>query len=507
MKIKFAAFLIVIGTLHLPAQNPNRPVPADVPSYEFVQHDSSAYGYYLTAPFKLGPTATPVPKHAMILDDKGYLFWYKPLFAQILLDFKYHPAQQQFSFINNQNPQDIRYNLMDTDFQLLDSFTTINGVDPDLHEFQISSDQTYLLSGIRDSIIDLSNYVFNFTLGSSQTNVIGFVVQELDENHQLLFQWNSNDYVHPTEAYEFYGYLASDFDYSHGNAIHEDYDGGLLLSFRNTNAIYKINRVSGALEWQLGGKSSSFTFTNDNGFSAQHDVRRLPNGNISLYDNANMADPPKISRAVEYSLDTINWTATKVWEYKYDPGFFCNAMGNHQTTDSRNHLVNYGISYRPQPSFVLTDDNGNLLTELFFQDSFVSYRSFVFDIPALQQVQRPAISCAQEGNSITLSAPPGFDRYAWSTGENSSSITVHETGTYQVWVNHGAGMLGSEPFILNNIDNACGVSGTDAPVSIDNQSIIGYYDLLGRPILQPLKGGMYVVRYANGTAKLQFWKE
>lgn len=499
---------LLFNMLQLSAQNFNRPVPADIPPYEFIRYDTNYYGYYMTAPFQLGAASGPsggiYPKPTMILDSAGYLFWYMPVYSPILLDFKYHPAQQVFSFINYKSPDDIRFTLMDTDFQVIDSFTTVNGIRPDLHELTITANQTYLLSGVYDTIMDLSAYLFNGNPGNSQTSVIGFAVQEFDEAHQLLFQWKSTDHIHPTRAYDFYGYAPAHFDYAHGNAIWEDDDGGLLLSFRTTNGIYKINRTSGDVEWELGGKNSSFTFVNDNGFSAQHDIRRLPNGNVSLFDNANMAPLIQISRALEYSLDTVNWVATKVWEYRHDPAFFSFAMGNHQTTGNRQHLVNYGMNFQPNPTFVLADDNKNVLSELFFQDSFVVYRSFIFDLP-LQQIQRPPITCTQNVGSVTLSAPPGFERYTWSTGETGSSITVDETGTYMLWVNHGAGMLGSEPFILDDLNTACQASSAASPESIENQEIIGYYDLLGRQVSWPVRGNLYVIRYKNGAGRLQFW--
>jgi len=502
--------LFVLNSLHANAQNFNRPVPAEVSPYEFIQYDTTFHGFYLTAPFPLGAAIADSlvnkPKTAMILDAQGYLLWYAPLFSQNLLDFKYHPAQQQYSWIHYKSAEDIRFTLLDANLQLTDSFTTVNGILPDLHEFRITSDQTYLLSGISDSIMDLSAYSFNGVPGSSQTHAIGFVVQEFDEAHQLLFQWNSNDHVHPTEAYENYGYSPAGFDYAHGNAITEHPDGSLLLSFRNTNAIYKVNRQNGQVEWILGGKSSSFTFPNDPGFSAQHDVQILPNGNITLFDNANMAAPPKISRAVEYSLDTMNWTANRVWEYKYTPGFLSPAMGNHQTTADRFHLINYGLNYRPNPSFVLTDDEGNLLSQLFFQDSLVSYRSFIFELP-MQQIARPVVSCNQENGVLTLSAPAGYNRYEWSTGESGAAISIDQPGEYQVWVNYGAGMLGSAPFVVSDLANACQSSGTASPLLIENKTVTGYYDVLGRQIERPVKGNLYVIRYSNGTAKMNFCTE
>jgi hypothetical protein len=343
------------------AQPVQRPVPAGVPAYSFEVFDSTVNGYYLATPFRFGAANMTGVLPLIILDAQGYLLWYLPQNARNLINFKYHPEQEIYTYgKSTAGPLSLRNHVLDKHFQPLDSFATVQGVEPDAHDFLPTSNQTYLVAGAKDSIMDLSAFLFNGTPGSPTTHAIGFVVQEFDEDHNLLFSWNSNDFIHPSEAYGFYGYNANNFDYCHGNTIEEDTDGHLLLSFRHLNAVYKIHRQTGAVLWKLGGKSSSFTFTNDLGFSGQHDVRRLPNGNIALFDNANTSPPPRISRAVEYALDTLTWTATKVWEYRYQPGFFSPAMGGHQTTETRQHLLSYGLIFRPHPSFVLTNDAGAL---------------------------------------------------------------------------------------------------------------------------------------------------
>ncbi len=498
--------LVLFCAITLFGQTPNRPVPARIPAYEFVLHDSSYQGYYLTAPFRLGAGAAGAPPAAMILDSRGYLLWYMLPDALNLIDFKFHPGTQQYQFVRYKSPQQVWFTLMDTGFNPVDSFTTVNGILPDIHDFQISKNNTFLLAGASDSVMNLSTYLFDGVPGNANTHAIGFVVQEFDANHQLLFQWDSNDHIHPGDTYAGYGYNANNFDYCHGNAIEEDADGNLLLSFRNLDAVYKIERQTGAVLWILGGKKSTFAFPNDAGFSGQHDARLLPNGHIALFDNANMAAPPKISRAVEYSLDTVNGVATKVWEYLYNPAFFSPAMGGHQTTTDRRHLINYGLNYRPNPSMVLVDDAGKLLSELFFADSFMSYRAYLSDLP-LNGVQRPQISCSQNGGTVTLSAPSGYDRYAWSTGEDAASISVSGTGTYQLWVNQGTGMLGSEPFVIEDLSMACPASGVSEAGAGKDQTIIGYYDLLGRAVAAPVPqsgnpGRLYMVRFADGRAKI-----
>ena len=52
--------------------------------------------------------------------------------------------------------------------------------------------------------------------------------------------------------------VANHFDYFHINSIDVDADGHLLVSARNTWAVYKVHRRTGEVLWRLGGKRSSF---------------------------------------------------------------------------------------------------------------------------------------------------------------------------------------------------------------------------------------------------------
>ncbi|HAD13416.1 MAG TPA: hypothetical protein DCF33_13395 [Saprospirales bacterium] len=505
MLIRTICSLLLFSTLAT-AQPIQRPVPTGVPGYAIEVFDSTVSGYYLATPFRFGVPNSVLP--LVILDAQGYLLWYLPQNARNLINFKYHPKQEVYTFgKSTAGPLSFRNHVLDKNFQPLDSFTTVQGVQPDIHDFLPTSNQTYLVAGEKDSIMDLSAFVFSGIPGSPNTRAIGFVVQEFDEDHNLLFSWNSNDFIHPTESYTFfYGYNANNFDYCHGNTIEEDSDGHLLLSFRHLNAVYKIHRQTGAVLWKLGGKSSSFTFINDAGFSGQHDVRRLPNGNVALFDNANVSPPPRVSRAVEYALDTLTWTATKVWEYRYQPGFFSPAMGGHQTTETRLHLLSYGLIFRPIPSFVLVNDAGALLATGFFQDSVMSYRVHFQDLP-LANLQRPEIQCSWQNGALTLTAPPGYDQYAWSTGESSASIEVTLPGVYQLWAGDANGMVGSAPFQVNDPATACAASPVLEPEVRQNQVITGYFDLLGRRLPGPpgevFAGQWYVVQFADGHAEKQ----
>ena len=105
----------------------------------------------------------------------------------------------------------------------------------------------------------------------------------------------------------------------HANAIDIDFDDNLLLSSRGLDEITKINRVTGDIIWRFGGSQNEFTFINDYPFTHQHSIKSLGSNRYLLFDNGNFSSQytgtVNISRAVEYELDTVLMTATKVWEF------------------------------------------------------------------------------------------------------------------------------------------------------------------------------------------------
>ncbi len=468
--------------------------------YTFNQYDTTDYGYYISCPFSL--ILAPSVGHesrAVIFDKDGYLTWFSVCNTLRFLNFKFYPDTNLFGCYFWNNPYG--YVFMDSTFQIKDTTSVYNGFYINPHEFQILSNGNIIYTAYIDSIMDLSAYTFNGDQGSATTNVQGDMIFEFDRAHNLVFQWNGFDYIFPTEEYEQFGYSTAGFDYSHANSISEDSDGNLLVSFRHLNSVYKIDHSNGNVLWRLGGKSSTFTFVNDTGFSGQHDIRYFSGGIISLFDNA--VTTTDQSRAVMYSLDTVAWTATRIWEYKPDPGFPSPAMGSHQITADSNHVIDFGENRRPNPSVDFVDNSGNKISELFYEDSIQSYRTFVQKLPFV--LPRPIISCTSGINSINLFAPAGYQSYIWSTGSTSDHISVSDTGVYQVWVNYGIGMLGSKPFFVNNISTACTTIGIMEQQTLKPASDYIIYDVLGRTVRKPENGHVYIYRYSNGFSELKYY--
>ncbi|MEP7066295.1 MAG: aryl-sulfate sulfotransferase [Gemmatimonadota bacterium] len=139
---------------------------------------------------------------------------------------------------------------------------------------------------------------------------------------------------------------AAQVDFDHPNAITFDTDGNYVVSWRNLDAITKINAVTGELMWTLASSfsklPSDFTVVDDplNGFSAQHSSRILPNGNLLLLDNGTR-HPTPASRIVEYKLDPSAHTASLVWQYQHSPALYTQFTGSVQRLQNGNTFIGW----------------------------------------------------------------------------------------------------------------------------------------------------------------------
>ena len=254
------------------------------------------------------------------------------------------------------------YYVLDQSYALVDTWTINNGYGADPHELRLLPNGHALLLSYVPIPYDLTPYG-----GPADGLVMDTLVQEQDTQKNVVFEWHGIQHIPLTDTY--YAYYASPVDFMHTNAIELDSDGNLLLSSRHLSEITKVDRQTGAVIWRLGGRQNQFTFANDIGFSFQHDVRRLPNGNLTLFDNGDQRQPP-YSRAVEYALDESAKTVTRVWQYPADTSIYAAFMGSMQRLSNGNTLIGWGGL--PLVTEVLPD--GSKALELSIGG--VSYRAF-----------------------------------------------------------------------------------------------------------------------------------
>ena len=310
------------------------------------------------------------PRYTMILDNDGNPLWYlKSLDHR--RDFKVQ-KDGRLTMLVNSGFGGGSHIALDSTYAIVDTFYTPEGYVIDEHELQVLPNGHYFLIVYDSRYIDMSDSVEG---GHSRARVIGNSIAEMDADDNCIFFWRCWDYFDVTDAIHqdlTGGYI----EFTHMNAIEIDLDGHILISSRSLDEITKIHRQTGEIIWRLGGVNNQFDWINDQfQISSQHDIRVLPNGNYTLFDNGNR-HIPRFSRALELSLDTLDMTATKVWEFIDDPPSYSKYLGNVQRLPSGNTLINWAV--RDSPKLTEVRPDGSKAYEMDFVEGYDCYRTFRF---------------------------------------------------------------------------------------------------------------------------------
>src|SRR5215210_3786374 len=162
--------------------------------------------------------------------------------------------------------------IMDSSYRAIARLPAGNGRQSDLHEFALTPRGTAIVTSYEVKPANLSRVG-----GPSRGKVIGALVQELAiPSARVLFEWRSLDHVPIEESHAAYSGHA--YDYFHINSVDVDADGNLLVSARNTWAVYKVHRRTGKMIWRLGGKKSDYRMGPGTRFAWQHDARHHDEG-------------------------------------------------------------------------------------------------------------------------------------------------------------------------------------------------------------------------------------
>jgi len=252
-----------------------------------------------------------------------------------------------------------------------DTLECVNGYLADFHDIQLLANGGYLLQTYDSIYVDMSQIDPG---GNTNALIIILIIQEFDSNKNLIFEWNAWEHLNIAD-YHNLNLTSNRIVWMHGNSIHIDLDSNILVSNRRSSEVIKIDRNNGEVIWYFGGPNNEFSITNDpyNGFSRQHDVRRIENGNILLFDNGNDHDPP-ISRAVEYEIDESEKTANLVWDFSHPEGYVGLAMGSVQRLPNNNTLINWGRLLMQGAVITEVDYDKNIVFEIQYPYPFYCYR-------------------------------------------------------------------------------------------------------------------------------------
>ncbi len=336
-------------------------LPPGFPSLAITRRGNTEPGNLFLTNFVLGAGG---PHFLMVLDDAGTPRFHRAMPANCI-DFKLQPGGRLSYFDYGAS----KFFIMDSTCTVVDSIACGDGFTTDPHELLLLPNGHALVMGEDPQVVDMSAVV---PLGDPSALVLGLVIQELDADRNVVFQWRSWDHFEITDATH-EDLTTANIDYVHANALEVDSDGHLLLSSRHMDEITKIHRGTGEILWRWGGKNNQFVFLDDPlGFSHQHAIRRTPAGTFTLFDNGNYHVPP-FSRAVEYELDEGARTARLVWQYRHQPDIYGRAMGYVQRLPGGSTLISWGTG---KPDVVEVAPDGTPVMELRLPAGQVTYRAF-----------------------------------------------------------------------------------------------------------------------------------
>ena len=411
--------------LILACRSASAQLPANFPTLTVTTNYSSAVGDgYIFQGVNL-PVAG-VGYYAMIVGNDGLPIWYQEL-TNACWDFKVLPNgylhyAQQIRALTYTGGGDVVHQILDEKGYLQETIQGGNGYAAEAHEFKMLPNGNVLQIGYYLSQVDMSQVVAN---GNPAALVSGAVLQELDAQRNVVFQWRfwdhypfTSQWVNSTAA------IISEF---HVNCLFEDTDGNLVVS--TPSWVKKINRQTGEIMWHLGGVENQFTFvgvtpeegTND---FASHDINRLPNGDVLLYSNSQFGKPGSSSTVHEYALDETNKVATLVWSYAPNPGVAGPFQGSAQRLSNNNTFVGWG-GLPGVTKVACTEVSGtNVVFQMQFDNTnVVSYRSFRFPYPSDSQATVVSLTELALGNTYDF-AETGVSIGVQSGGGGYNRLTV-----------------------------------------------------------------------------------
>jgi hypothetical protein len=386
----------------------------------------TAPGYVFAAPF-IGPGQYG----PMIFDNAGRLVWFRSVpGGQDAADFQtqsFH-GENVLTWWQGRTLQ-LGYGLgedviVDSNYKTVAVVKAGNGLRADEHEFNVTPQGAAYVLAYSPVAADLSP-----AGGPGSGVAVEGVIQKIDiHTHLVMWEWHSLGNVAVSESYSKPPTTAtSPYDYFHVNSLTTDSHGNLLISARNTWALYDISAGTGRVMWRLGGKRSTFALGPNVPFAYQHNALWLPGGQLSLFDDEGAPTVKAPSRGEVLSLDLKHKSAKLVSQLVRNPGpLITGSQGNVQALPGGGWMVGWG----GLPNFTEFNAQGQVVYDAQLPRGEFSYR--VYREPwSGQPLTPPAVAARRSGATTTVYASwngaTGVGSWQLLTGSSASQLTPVST--------------------------------------------------------------------------------
>lgn len=358
-----------------------------------------APGLIFNGPYASSGVSVYGQSGALIQDNLGNPVWFRPLSDPSLMntDVKVQTLNNQQvltfwqgtlatppSYTNlpagGAEPGSCFY-ILDNSYRILVTISAFYDFIPDVHEFLITPNNTFLFLATKVIPMDLRPYG-----GPKDGSIHDYSIQEVDiATNKLVFFWDAIEHI-PLSSTFMPAVSATQssnvWDPYHLNSLGliSDNLADLIVSGRNTWTIYRLNKPSGKFVWRLvGDGSGDFAIPNTAArFAWQHDARYVSNSVISLFDDECCADPNVIrpgtvpSHGLVLNLDLGNHIASASASYYHRPNLYSNSQGDNQVLANNNRFIGFGSTGTYTEYAAL----GNILYDAQMPSGNMSYRSY-----------------------------------------------------------------------------------------------------------------------------------
>jgi predicted lipoprotein with Yx(FWY)xxD motif len=423
------ALIIAVGTVGLPAAAS----AAALKAWSFVSalalqppqvrvdtaKPGAAPGLVFIDPFKDFAVKTPEAGQpgGLILDGKGNPVWFHPVPAAedlVNLEAQTYEGKPALTFwvgkisvppataLPPGTPEPGgRFYIYDDHYRLIRTITPADGFTADPHEFTLTPQGTALFTAVK-----LEQAPVTTIVGTQQVKLVDSEVQEISlKTGKLVFSWDMLKHVSLTESQVPVPAVGGIWDPYHMNSIAENDDGDLIISARDTSALYDVSHKTGKPIWQLGGKGSTWKLGANASFSWQHDARFVGQDEITLFDDAccdlgvPYAAPEHASRGLILKLDAKAKTATVAHQYEHSPKIAVPSQGDMQTLPNGDEFIGWG----QDPYYGEYTAAGKLLYEVTMPAADESYRALKY-VWSAAPYYAPSIAAQEKNGRRTLYA-------------------------------------------------------------------------------------------------------
>jgi hypothetical protein len=371
----------------------------------------AAPGDLFLAPYQGKGAAGP-----MIAEQDGSLVWFKPLSAgqsATNLQVQQYQGRPVLTWWQGRILEvgfgQGAIEIYDTAYRHVATVRAGNGYHADLHEIHLTAEGTMWSDDFDPIKMNLSS-----VHGRSDGVVSDSIVQEIDVKTGLvMWEWHALGHIPISESNNPAPKYSYPWDYVHINSISPGPSGDVLLSSRNTWALYDVDIASGQIRWRLGGRHSTLKLGAGTREYWQHDAEWQPGGLISVFDNGSTPAKERQSRGLLLKLDTAGHTVSLVRAFT-NPSrrLLAESQGNMLSLPGGDWLMGYGRL----PNFTEYDASGHVLLDGTLGKNVQDFRTYLGPWSATAP-GAPSLSAKAAGGTVTVAA-------SWNGATNVASWRV-----------------------------------------------------------------------------------